>query len=293
MLSPSLFLASIPINAQRPEGSAWWVPTNSLLVGVIVVGLILLFTRRATSKMALVPDKPGGQNLFESIVELLYSTLEGIVGKHMIGRTFPLLATFFIFILVANWFGLLPGVGTIGFGHHEPGPGLSLDHIEMPLLRPTNADLNMTLSMALLFMVCWLYWTLTETGLLKFLDHMFGVKGGVKGVLKIILTPIFFFVGIIEIVSIMFRPVSLSLRLFGNVFAGENLMHTMSTLGETIGLGPVISTMMRIVLPIPFYFLELLIGLIQALVFTLLCAVFIQLSTTHEEGHGDEHAPAH
>lgn len=296
----SHFLAAIPLNAQKYQHHD--VPflsflSNSVFVCLIVLGIIFLFTRRSTSKMALVPDSPGGQNLFESIVEMLYSTLEGIVGKHMIAKTFPLLATFFLFIVTANWFGLLPGVGTIGFGHEPPGAMLSQHHLETPLLRPANADLNMTLSMALLFMVFWLIWTFSEVGVGGFFEHVFGVKGGVKGALKFMLMPIFIFVGVIELISIGFRPVSLSLRLFGNIFAGENLLHTMMTLGNTIGAPAWVSGLMSVIIPIPFYFLELLVGVLQALVFTLLCAVYIQLSTTHEEGHGDDHghadAPAH
>jgi F-type H+-transporting ATPase subunit a len=101
--------------------------------------------------------------------------------------------------------------------------------------------------------------------------------------MKLIFAIIFFFVGVIEVVSILVRPVSLSLRLFGNVFAGETLLSSMITLGQTLGLPPVVTYVMSLIVPIPFYFLELLVGLLQALVFTLLCAVYIQLSTTHDE----------
>ncbi|MBS0657554.1 MAG: F0F1 ATP synthase subunit A [Verrucomicrobia bacterium] len=292
MISSSPFLAAIPLNAQKyahhdHELAAFL--SNSVFVALVVLGIIFLFVRRSTSKMALVPSSPGGQNMFEGVVEALYSMLEGIVGKHMIAKTFPLLATIFIFVVTANWFGLLPGVGTIGFGHEAPGAMLSHHHLDTPLLRPANADLNMTLSMALLFMVFWLIWTLQEVGVGGFLEHMFGVKGGVKGALKFMLLPIFIFVGFIELISIGFRPVSLSLRLFGNIFAGENLLHTMMTLGKTVGAPEVVSFILSILVPIPFYFLELLVGVLQALVFTLLCAVYIQLSTSHEEGHGDDH----
>jgi F-type H+-transporting ATPase subunit a len=227
--------------------------------------------------MELIPR--GTQNLFEALVEGLYETLEGIVGKHMIARTFPLLATIFIYILTANWFGLLPGVGTIGFGE-KSGP-LALSEVTHPLLRPASADLNMTLAIAALFMCMWIYWTFTVTGPIQFLKHTFGPKGGLTGILKLILIPIFIFVGLIEMISIGFRLVSLSMRLYGNIFAGENLLHAMSTLGDKLPLP--IAYLSSIILPLPFYFLELLVGLIQAFVFMLLCAVYIQLSTTHEE----------
>jgi len=99
----------------------------------------------------------------------------------------------------------------------------------------------------------------------------------------VVLIPVFLFVGVIEVVSIAFRPVSLSLRLFGNVFAGENLLTTMITLGKNLGLPEWVAYPMSIVIPVPFYFLELLVGLLQAAVFMLLCAVYIQLSTSHDE----------
>ena len=114
--------------------------TNSMLVAVIVVGVVLWWARTATRSMELIPS--GNQNSFEAVVEFLYDMLEGIVGKHMVGRAFSLLATLFIFILFANWFGLIPGVGSIGWGHEVPGHGFE---VQVPLLRPTTADLNMTL----------------------------------------------------------------------------------------------------------------------------------------------------
>ncbi|HEY4284157.1 MAG TPA: F0F1 ATP synthase subunit A [Chthoniobacterales bacterium] len=250
--------------------------TNSIVVALLCTLLLLVLSRKATRHMQLVPR--GTQNLFEALVEGLYEMLEGIVGKHMIVRTFALLATIFIYILTTNWFGLLPGVGTIGFGV-KSGP-LALSEVTNPLLRPASADLNMTLAIAGLFMCMWLYWTFTVTGPFAYFKELFGPKGGVTGFLKIVLIPIFFFVGIIEVISISFRLVSLSMRLYGNMFAGENLLHTMSTLGDKLPLP--LAYLSSIVLPLPFYFLELLVGLIQALVFMLLCSVYIQLSTTHE-----------
>ena len=284
-------LADIPLYAERYTWGPKWL-SNSVFIGIIVLLLILWWTRRATKDIALVPDKPGGQNMAEGIIEMLYSTLVGIVGPHMIAKVFPLLATFFLFILASNWFSLLPGVGTIGFTEHR-GAFLSAHHLDVPLLRAGNADLNMTLGMALVAMVAWAYWTVTELGVWGFMKHTFGVKGGLKGAMALLLAPLFIFVGVIEIISIAFRPVSLSLRLFGNVYAGETLLHTMSDLGNVLGLGKGLSMAISFLLPIPFYFLELLVGILQALVFTLLCAVYIQLTTTHEEGHAEDEAHAH
>jgi F-type H+-transporting ATPase subunit a len=274
---------AVPLLGER--GSLLSFITNSFFVALIVLGLILWVSGKATVGMKLVPH--AWQNFFESLVELLYVKIEAIVGPKVAPKAFPLLATLFIFILVSNYFGLLPGVGTVGWGH---GHGfLSVDHLERPLLRPATADLNMTLGMALCFMVVWFYVTIKEVGVWGFLLHMFGPKGGLKGFMGLVVGIVFFLVGWIELVSIAFRPASLSLRLFGNIFAGETLLHTMMGLGEKFGLGAVGNFIIAVLAPLPFYFMELLVGLLQAVVFTLLCAVYIQLSTTHDEHHEEDH----
>jgi len=254
--------------------------SNSVFVSAVVASFIIWFARKATKNMTVIPGPT--QNFFEAVVQGLYDLVESIVGTHMVSRVFALLATLFIFIIVSNWFALLPGVGSIGWG--KPGEGfLNVPDVTVPLLRPTTADLNMTLAMATVFMVFWLYWSISEMGVKNFLNHIFGVKGGLTGAMAIILIPVFLFVGVIEVVSMAFRPVSLSLRLYGNVFAGENLLTTMITLGKQLGLPDWASSLMSITIPLPFYFLELLVGLLQATVFMLLCAVYIQLSTSHDE----------
>ena len=294
------FLAQIPLNAERlpaTSSTGWFglIFTNSLIVAAIVAVIVLIFARRATATMQLVPKSGGSQNLFEAVIEALYEMLEGIVGRHMVAKVFPLLATLFLFILVSNWFGLLPGVGTVGFGYRPWGAALAPGRGGMsPLLRPANADLNLTLGMALVFTVFWVIWSFQELGVgAVYLATSSVPRAECAGFLKYPLIGIFIFVGVIEVISIAFRPVSLSLRLFGNIYAGENLMHTMSELGETMGMPTAVAYLMKIIVPIPFYFLELLVGVVQALVFTLLCAVYIKLTTSHEEGaHGDAHGHA-
>jgi F-type H+-transporting ATPase subunit a len=260
--------------------------TNSIIVGLVVLGLILWFSRKATANMTLVPHK--SQNFFEAIVEFLYTRIEGIVGPKQVKRAFPLLATVFIYILVSNWFGLIPGVGTIGWG--EGVGALTLKEVHEPLLRPPTADLNATLGLALSAFSVWIYLTIREVGVWGFLVHTFGPKGGLKGIMGFIVGIVFLFVGVIEVVSILFRPITLSVRLYGNIYAGENVIHSMSNLLEKAGhpwdyIGSVL-------LPFPFYFMEILVGLLQAIVFTLLCSVYIQLSTTHDD-HGPEEAGHH
>jgi F-type H+-transporting ATPase subunit a len=252
------------IEIARPFG---FPITNSMVVTWIVAIGLLIFAFRATRDMKRVPE--GAQNLLEWLISSLYSFLEGIIGSHLVKRTFWFFATIFVFILATNWFGLLPGVGTIGWGHNTTDGFI----IDQPLLRGANADLNLTLAMALIFFACWLVWAIQEVGPGGFLKELFAPKGETAGLMKVLLVVVFFAAGCLEIISIMFRPVSLSFRLYGNVFAGENMLETMSKLVPGFGW----------LLPIPFYFLELLVGLVQALVFMLLTAVFTLLICQHEE----------
>ena len=258
-------------------GSVFGFPiTNSMAVSWIVALGLIIFARIATRRMDQLPG--GAQNFLEWLVESLYGFLEGLLGKHLVDRTFWFFATVFIFILTANWLGLVPGVGTIGWGYATSN-GFKVDQ---PLLRGANADVNLTLAMALVFFVCWIVWALREVGPLGFLKELFAPKGESSGFLKIVLAVVFFVVGCLEVVSILFRPVSLSFRLYGNTFAGENMLETMSTLVPGLGW----------LLAVPFYFLELLVGVVQALVFMLLTAVFTLLMCQHEAvaGSGAHHA---
>jgi len=235
--------------------------TNSMLVSWIAALALIIFVQLATRKMEQVPN--GVQNFLEWLVESLYGFLEGLLGPHLVKRTFWFFATVFIFILCANWIGLVPGTGALGWGHVTPH-GFKIDQ---PLFRGANADVNMTMAMALIFFACWIFWGLRELGPIGFLKEQFAPKGESTGLLKIVMTVVFFAVGCLEVVSILFRPVSLSFRLYGNAFAGENMLETMTNLVPGLGW----------LLPVPFYFLELLVGLVQALVFMLLTAVFTLL----------------
>jgi F-type H+-transporting ATPase subunit a len=241
--------------------------TNSMVVTWIVAIGLIVFARFATREMNYVPG--GAQNFCEWLISTLYDFLEGVIGSHLVKKTFWFFATVFIFILAANWASLIPGVGTIGWGHQTPG-GF---HVDDPLFRGANADLNMTLAMALIFFALWIVWALQEIGPGGFLKELFAPKGESSGLLKVLMVVVFFAAGCLEVISILFRPVSLSFRLYGNVFAGENMLETMSKLVPGLGW----------LLPVPFYFLELLVGLVQAMVFMLLTAVFTLLICQHEE----------
>jgi F-type H+-transporting ATPase subunit a len=242
--------------------------TNSMVMSWVISLLIILAVRTMVGKPRLIPS--AGQAVVENLLGGIRDIMEPIVGKSLIGKVFPLLIGLFVFILIHNWSGLLPGVGAFGF-YDDHG------HLKY-WMRPGNADLNMTLALALVSaFACWTYFVLRYAGVKVLIYDLFGNKADPREVPKIIyilLFPIFFMVGIIEVVSILFRPVSLSFRLYGNVFGGENLLANMTDLVAWL-------------VPIPFYFLEILIGGVQALVFTLLTAVYIGLICNHgdEEGH--------
>lgn len=249
--------------------------TNSMVITWVVAAVLILVAQLATRKVQLVPS--GLQNFVEWLVEGMYDFFGEILGKDLVKKTFWFFCTIFLFILVTNWFGLVPGVGTIGWG--VPDESGHLHHITKPILRGGNADLNMTLAMSLTFFALWTVWSLQSLGAGGFLKHLFWGGGG-KGFMGVFMIAIFFFVGLIEVISIAFRPVSLSFRLYGNIFAGENILESMIVLVPWLGW----------LLPLPFYFLELLVGLVQALVFALLTSVFTALMCAH---HDDSHGEAH
>jgi F-type H+-transporting ATPase subunit a len=251
--------------------------TNSMVVTWVVALGIIIFARLAMRNAKDVPE--GAQNFWEWLVEGLYDFLESVVGHHLVRKTFWFFATIFIFILFTNWFGLIPGVGTVGWGHPDAAGGIF--HIDRPLLRGANADLNMTFAMSAIFFLCWIIWAFQENGPGGFILHLFGPKGQTTGILKVLMVVIFIIVGFLEVVSILFRPVSLSFRLFGNIFAGEKMLEKMAEIVPALSM----------VIPIPFYFMELLVGIVQALVFMLLTAVFTLLICQHEDSGG--HDPAH
>lgn len=247
--------------------------SNSMILTWVVSLLLVLAVRLGVRTMKDIPD--GAQNFWEWVVEGLYDFLGGIIGDDLVRKTFWFFASLFVFVVSTNWFGLLPGVGTIGYGV----AGEHGFHVTDPLLRGANADFNMTFAMSMVFFVLWTVWALQANGPIGFLKHIFGAKGGLSGFMGIVLMVVFFAVGLLEVVSILFRPVSLSFRLFGNVFAGENMLESMTHLG---------GAQLGWLTALPFYFMELLVGLVQALVFMLLTAVFTLLICSHDEEHGED-----
>lgn len=268
------FLATLALTstafAEGVEPSAAKLPelggiTSSLFTGWIMSALLVTFVLFLVGKPKILPSK--GQAVVESLIEALRELFEPIVGKKAFPLAFPLLVTFFIFILFHNWMGLIPGVGTMGWGHDVDGHF----HITRALIRPHNSDFNGTIALALISFGAWAIIVFKIAGPKLILWDLFGNKADkndTPGWLYPILALVFFIVGFIEVFSIAIRPFTLSVRLFGNVFGGENLLH---------GTG----------FFFVFYFMELLVGLIQALVFTLLTSVYIGLLCNHGDDHGD------
>jgi len=243
--------------------------TNSMVTSWVLSLLLLIGIRFWVGRPKLIPNR--GQAVIEGMLEGVKGVVEPIVGKKAIGASLPLLLCLFFFILLQNWSGLFPGVGSIGMGTTAADGSF---HITQPFIRPGTADLNGTVALSAVAMLAWLYIIFRYAGIKVIAYDIFGNKADKKEIPAIIYYPlfgIFFLVGVIEIISILFRPVSLSFRLFGNVYGGENLLH------ETH-------------FAFPFYFLEVLIGFVQALVFTLLTSVYIGLICNHgDESEGEHH----
>lgn len=251
-----------------------FVVTNSMIVAATAAVILIALAQWATRRVALVPEKP--QNVAETVIEGLGSILEPILGREGMRKTFWFFATVFIFIVSCNILSLFPGVGTIGRGEGTAWYNLEIHH---PFLRGANADVNMTAAMAISFFFLWLFWSIQALGIGGFLHHIFGPKGGLQGFILVLLVPIFIFAGGIEVISIVFRPVSLTFRLFGNVYGGEYMLESMYQLAPNFAW----------LILIPFYAFEFLVAIVQALVFCLLTAAFTGMMIKHDEGHGEHH----
>ena len=235
--------------------------SNSLVMLAAAVLVLTIILRIATWKMERIPR--GLQNFVEWVFETLYNFVEGLAGPRLTKRYFWYFATIFLLVITSNYLGLLPGVGEITYGGK-------------PLLRGANADLGITLFFGCFYAVLWFIWSIREQGIKHFVLHIFGPKGGLVGVLKYLLLPIFFFVGLIEVFSIALRPIVLALRLYANIYAGENILEVMSGGGVYAML--------------PFMALELVVGFVQALVFLMLTAIFLKTQVGDEDEEHEEHA---
>ena len=234
--------------------------TNTLIASLITTIVLVTISYFATRQLKEVPK--GLQNLFEFVIEALFGMVDSVTkDKKQTQQFFPLVATIFIFVIISNWIGLLPGFGSVGFfeipeeGLHEEGA------IFVPLLRSTNSDLNTTMALAIVAVISIQIFGIMALGVFKYAKKFINFS-----------SPITFFVGILELISEVAKMISFSFRLFGNVFAGEVLLVVIMTLAPFIA-------------PIPFFAIELFVGFIQALVFSMLTLVFLKTATMAHEEH--------
>jgi F-type H+-transporting ATPase subunit a len=224
--------------------------TNTILDTLLVDGLIIYAVLYLSKKITLAPNNLL-HNLMEYIIETFYNLTESI-AQHAAAKIFPYFASFFLFILLINWSSLIPGVGTIGINSHGEF---------IPIFRGATSDLNMTLGLALISAVATHMLSIKTIGIKSYLSRYFSFN------------PINLFIGVLEIISEITKVVSLSFRLFGNIFAGEVVLLT-------------ISSIFAFVFPLPFLMLEVIVGIVQALVFSMLTMVFMAiLTTSHNESH--------
>ena len=265
--------------------------TNTLLCTWISIIVLVALFYAGTRRRDMIPR--GMQNLMEWVVELLLGLVEGVSGKEKGKKFFPLVATFFIFILVSNLLDVIPGVDTIGSiditaiqqAHITSKPVLGfllfgdLSNKLVPWIRPATSDLNLNFAMALIAVITAQAFGFYTLGPLHHLGKYFNVTTFFRSLVKLDFQGMFqgvieFFVGLIEIISEVARVISLAFRLFGNIFAGSAVL-------------AVFAFILPFFADIIFIPLELFVAFVQALVFALLTLVYLEIATTGET-HGEE-----
>lgn len=259
--------------------------TNSYInstLALVVFAIFGYFLNKSVEKTGSKKAPRGTANFFEGVLEFLMGYLDGVTHDRKKSMKFlPIVGGIFFFILFSNWIGLLPGTGSIGVWQiHEGTREL------IPLLRPANTDLNLTLAMAVFAVAASHILGIAAIGFLKYAnkfiklgDIWHAISSG--NPTKILVAIIEFFVGLIEIFSEVAKMVSLSLRLFGNIFAGEVLLTVLASLIAGYG---------AFFIPLPFMLLELIVGIVQATVFSMLTLVYLSIATTEIHSHDEKHA---
>lgn len=252
--------------------------TNSLLnswLAVIIIIFIAVAIRRSLTR---VPGRL--QSIAEVIIEGALNLADSVTGSRAQSiRIFPLVFSVFLFILVNNWLGLIPGVGSIGFIEEHAG-----ERVFIPLLRGATADLNTTLALAIFSVIASNAFGIMVVGGWNYLNKFINIKALAAIPRRIrreptiaLVNPITFFVGLIEIIGEIAKVASLSFRLFGNIFAGEVLLVSLAAI-------------FAYALPIPFIFLEIIVGIVQALIFAMLTLVYCTVAAqSHEHDEGEQH----
>jgi len=256
--------------------------TNSLLTTWLAVLIIFAFSLALRMKLKKIPGKV--QHIFEIILDGALSLVDQVTNNRKISeKIFPLVFTLFVFILVNNWLGLLPILGSFGFVMNE-----GAHSVFVPFLRSGTADINTTLALSIVFVLGANVFGIFTIGLWKTFNKYVNLKalGSIftkvwKDPVVLLVAPINFFVGLLELIGEMAKVASLSFRLFGNIFAGEVLLVSMGAI-------------FAFVVPGPFLFLEIFIGLIQALIFALLATVYFTIAaqdhSEHEPARSEDHS---
>jgi F-type H+-transporting ATPase subunit a len=278
-------ISAIPPLAAEPIFQIGHLPvTNSYInssITVLLFAILAIFVYFGMKKYYSKNIAPKGLlNFIEMLFETMYGYFDQVTGDRKKTIKFlPIVGSFFFFILLSNWMGLLPGINSIyrvGYLHGE------LERL--PIFRPANTDLNMTVAMALVAVMASHILGVATIGFWKYFNKFIKVQDLWNAIasfnpVKLLVAFIEFFVGLIEIFSEVAKMVSLSLRLYGNIFAGEVLLTVIASLIQGYGAYGI---------PLPFMALELIVGLIQAVVFSMLTLVYLNMATTDVHGHGEE-----
>ena len=250
-------MTEISIKAEPLFNIGSFVFTNSYLLSLIVVGIFVSLAVWLKNNLLMVPGKI--QSIFEIISDEIFKLMDTVLGSRRLSEQyFPLIATIFLFVLLSNWLGLLPGAGSLGLEHELEHHG-EYRTVLIPFLRAPSADLNFTLALALVATISINMFGFMALGFKRHAGKFFNFKN-----------PIYTFVGLLELISEFVKIISFSFRLFGNIFAGEVLLIIIGFLGPYF-------------LPLPFLFLEVFVGFIQAFIFAMLTLVFISMSVSHQE----------
>ncbi len=241
---------------------------------------IILVTVRVTTWKNLKEIPSGMQNVLEALVEGWESFMTDVLDARVTRWVFPFATTFLIFIVLSNYVDLIPGVGSIGFGTPVKDSVLpfAVENVHRPIFRPPTTDANLTVAMTAIFLVMSLFWAVRYNGVFGFVKHVFGVKMKTNKWVFPIISLLFIFIGVMEVVSILFaRPVALAMRLYGNVFAGE----TMLDMGFHMP-----NWLASLFITLTVYFYETFVCAVQAFVFGLLVVAFVGTMCSHEEEPG-------
>jgi F-type H+-transporting ATPase subunit a len=248
-------MLNISLSAEDVFHIGSFAVTNAILMAFLVLVLLTVISLSLRAKLKMIPGML--QNIAELVIEGALGLMDSVLGSRKTSEKYlPIVLTIFLFVLFSNWLGLLPGVGSVTVGHGADA---------VPLFRSPASDLNFTLALALIAVTMVNIFGIAAIGLKERASVFFNFG-----------SPIKFFVGILELISEFARIISFTFRLFGNVFAGEVLLAIMALLVPYL-------------VPLPFMFLEIFVGFIQAFIFGMLTLVFVALAVTPHESEGAAH----